>query len=460
MPLRTMVAARALRATPPAGGGWLARGAGAMAVLAFAVAAAFAVSQRPLWTLGGALLVAAVAIAAAKLPFAVAILVASFYFDAYVAVGAGVVTVGKLLGALALAAWLVRWIVARRPVVTDPLLWPLAGLAAWIPLSVAAAYSRAAGLTVALRYLTFFTLVFLIIQTVDGDRRTAARIVAVAVAAAAASAAVGLYNFFAAASDGRAHGPLDDPNDYAFMLASTVPLALYRVRSAAGPLHRAFAVLALLAMSGAILASFSRTALVGLAVAGAWAVATRRLPLRWPLLAMAALGIVALSFYLLQPERVETSLLQKRHVAQSNIDQRLVAWRVALEEFGSAPVLGVGPGNFEARFDEFALPPSPGEGAPAAHNAYLSVLAELGAPGLGLLLAYLAMAWTRLRRRFPGDPDADALQSALAGAFVVALVGALFLTEQFYAPLWLLPAVAATLARERPARRARAGQAA
>jgi hypothetical protein len=31
--------------------------------------------------------------------------------------------------------------------------------------------------------------------------------------------------------------------------------------------------------------------------------------------------------------------------------------------------------------------------------------------------------------------------------FVVAVVGALFLTEQFYAPLWLLPALAATLTR-------------
>jgi putative inorganic carbon (hco3(-)) transporter len=453
MPLRTMLTARERLAVTPAIWDGPARGIGVVAVLALAGAAAFAVSHRPLWALAGALAAVAVALAAAKLTFAVAVLVASFYFDSYLAVGEGVLTVGKLLGALAVAAWFLRWSVARRPVVGSSLLWPLAGLAAWVPLSAATAYDQAAGLAAALRYLTFFTLVFLVVQTLDGDRRTANRMIDVAVAAGAAAALVGLYGFYVDAGYGRARGPLDDPNDYAFMLAVTVPLALHRVRSASGPLHRAFAAFALLAMFAAILASFSRSALVGLAVAGAWAAATRRVPLRWTVLAVAGLAAVGVVAYLLQPERVDTALSQKRHVARSNIDQRLVAWQVALEEFGSSPVLGVGPGNFEGRFEEFVLSPSPEVGALAAHNAYLSVLAELGLPGIGLFLAYLAMAWSRLRRRFPGDQDADGLQSALAAGFVVAMVGALFLTEQFYAPLWLLPALGTTLVGERPAGR-------
>jgi hypothetical protein len=68
------------------------------------------------------------------------------------------------------------------------------------------------------------------------------------------------------------------------------------------------------------------------------------------------------------------------------------------------------------------------------------------------------LAWSRLRRRFPGDPGVDGLQSALAAGFVVAMVGALFLTEQFYAPLWLLPALGATLVGERPPARVGAAQ--
>jgi putative inorganic carbon (hco3(-)) transporter len=441
-----MVTARNPPVVPRLRRGRLARAVAAATVLALAGTVAFATSHWPLWALAFALVAVAVAVAAVKLPFAVAILIASFYFDSYLAVGAGLVTVGKLLGALAVAAWLLRWAITRRPIVTDSLFWPLAGLAAWIPLSVSAAYDQTAGLAVGLRYLTFFALVFLVVQAVDGDRRTATRLTDVAVAAAAASALVGLYSFLVAGED-RAHGPLEDANDYAFVLAVTVPLALYRLRSATGSLQRALGTLALLAMFAAILASFSRSALVGLAVAGAWAAATRRLPLRWAVLAVAGLAAVALVSYLLQPERVQTALLEKRQVAQGNVDQRLLAWGVAFEEFRSSPVLGVGPGNFEARFAEFALSPNPDEGAIAAHNAYLSVLAELGGPGIGLFVAYLAVAWSRLRRRFPGDPDADALQSALAGAFLVAMVGALFLTEQFYAPLWLLPALGATLVR-------------
>jgi putative inorganic carbon (HCO3(-)) transporter len=417
----------------------------AAVVLTLAAAAALAAARWPVWTLAGGLVLAAVALAAARLPLAVAILVASSYFDAYVAVGVGIVTIGKLLGALALGAWFLAWGLAGRRAVAGPLLWPLAGLAVWLPLSLAAAYDQAAGITVGLRYLTFFALVFLVVQTVDGDRRAAVRIVDVAVAAATVAALVGLGGFLV--HGGRARGPLDDPNDFAFMLAVTVPLALYRVRSAPGRLRRALAVLAVAALSAAILAALSRSAIVGLAVAAAWATVTGRLPLRWAAAVVGGTLAIALGWYVLQPESVETAVLAKRHVAQSNIEQRQIAWRTALEEARGSPLLGVGPGNFEVRFDEFSPPAATGQGALATHNAYLSVLAELGVPGLSLFLAYLVLAWSRLRRRHRDDPDADALQSALAGGFIVAVVGALFLTEQFYAPLWLLPAIGATLAR-------------
>jgi putative inorganic carbon (HCO3(-)) transporter len=444
MPVQTSPAASASPRTPLPLRRGLDRWLAAAVVLVLAAVVALAAVRWPAWTLAGGLVLVTVALAAAKLPLAVAILVASFYFDAYVAVGVGIVTIGKLLGVLALGAWFLAWGLGRRRLVAAPLLWPLAGLAAWLPLSLAVAYDQAAGLTVGLRYLTFFALVFLVVQTVDGDRRAAVRIVDVAVAAATAAALVGLGNFIA--HGGRARGPLDDPNDFAFMLAVTLPLALYRVRSAPSRLRRGLAVLAVVALSAAILATLSRSAITGLAVAAIWAIATGRLPLRWVAALVAGALAIALGWYVLQPERVETAVLAKRHVARSNIEERQLAWRVALGEARSSPLLGVGPGNFEVRFDEFSPPAATGQGALAAHNAYLSVLAELGAPGLGLVLAYLALSWSRLRRRCRGDPDADALQSALAAGFVVAVAGALFLTEQFYAPLWLLPAIGATLA--------------
>jgi O-Antigen ligase len=437
---------RAAPAPPPVAPalrGGIDRGLAVAAVLLLAAAATMVVVRWPAWTLAGGLVLAAVALAAARLPLAVAILVASFYFDAYVGAGLGIITVGKLLGVLALGAWFLSWGLARRRFIGTPLLWPLVGLVVWLPLSLAVAYDLPAGLTAGLRYVTFFALVFLVVQTIDGDQHAAVRIVDVAVLAATAAALVGLGNFLA--HGGRAYGPLEDPNDFAFMLAVTLPLALYRVRSAADRLRRALAVLAVAALSAGILATLSRSAITGLAVAAIWATATRRLPLRWTAVVIGGTLVIALGWYAWQPQQIETALLAKQHVARSNIGDREVAWQVALAEARSSPLLGVGPGNFELRFDEFNPPATTVQGTLATHNAYLSVLAELGVPGLGLFLAYLALAWSRLRRRHRDDPGADALQSALAGGFIVATVGALFLTEQFYAPIWLLPAIGATL---------------
>ena len=146
-----------------------------------------------------------------------------------------------------------------------------------------------------------------------------------------------------------------------------------------------------------------------------------------------------------------------------NIDVRFGYYRVEIKEWEHYPITGVGPGNFVYRFYEFA--PSANESLPFPSNvltisgeeAYLVILAEQGAVGLALFLGYLAISWTDLRRRFPGDPRTDNLQGALAAGFVVACIGALFLAEQYYPPLWFLPAVGASLAsrRRNPDARAR-----
>ena len=115
----------------------------------------------------------------------------------------------------------------------------------------------------------------------------------------------------------------------------------------------------------------------------------------------------------------------------------------------TTPLTGVGPGNFVYRFYQFA--PGTQESLPYPSNvltisgeeAYLIILAEQGTPGLVLFLTYLALSWVDLRRRFPDDARRNDLQAALAAGFIVACIGALFLTEQYYPPLWYLPALAA-----------------
>ena len=138
--------------------------------------------------------------------------------------------------------------------------------------------------------------------------------------------------------------------------------------------------------------------------------------------------------------------------ATANVDERVNYYRVELQEWEHYPLTGVGPGNFVYRFFQYA--PAAGVSLPFPSNvltisgeeAYLVILAEQGAVGLALFLGYLVLSWADLRRRFPADRRADQLQMALAAGFVVACVGALFLAEQYYPPLWFLPAVGASLA--------------
>lgn len=411
-----------------------------------AVVAAFAVSRQPLYAVGAMLAIALAWLIALRLWLAVSLLVASSYFEGYLAVGLGVLTVSKLVGILAMIAWFLAWSRGRQPMATVGLFWPVAGLAAWILLSLAMAYDQSAAVLFASRYLMFFVLVFLVVQTVDGQLSRATQLAAVAVASAAVAALIGLWNFFGGAE--RATGPLHDPNDFGFLLAVTVPLAMHQFQIASRPARRCAAALALASILAGTLATFSRGAIIGLAVAGAFSLLTRRLRTRWALLFLVAALLIAGIANLLQPETIDSALTRKEHVAQTNVNVRLIAWGVALDEFGSSPLLGVGPGNFEKRYIEFGLPTDE-DGPVTTHNAYLNVLAELGLPGLVLLLGYLAVSWGLLRRRIPDDPATNAFQSSLAAGFVIALVGSMFLTEQYYAPLWLLPALGATLVSAR-----------
>jgi putative inorganic carbon (HCO3(-)) transporter len=420
---------------------------GAIVVLLVAVVVtAFAVSRQPLYAVGAVLAIALAWLVAQRLWLAVSLLVASSYFEGYLAVGLGVLTVSKLVGVLAMIAWFLAWSRGRQPIATVGLFWPVAGLAAWILLSLAMAYDQSAAVLFASRYLMFFALVFLVVQTVDGQLSRATQLAAVAVASAAVAALIGLWNFFGGAE--RATGPLKDPNDFGFLLAVTVPLAMHQFQMASRPARRCAAVLALASILAGTLATFSRGAIIGLAVAGAFSLLTRRLRTRWALLFLASALLIAGIANLLQPETIDSALTRKEHVAQTNVNLRLIAWGIALDEFGSSPLLGVGPGNYEKRYIEFGLP-TDDDGPITTHNAYLNVLAELGLPGLLLFLGYLAVSWGLLRRRIRGDPAADAFRSSLAAGFVIALVGSMFLTEQYYAPLWLLPALGATLVSAR-----------
>ena len=318
-------------------------------------------------------------------------------------------------------------------------------------MSIVGASSDKAALTTSLRYLIFATLYFLVIQMVRGERRQAEVLIRVVLVAAAAASVIGLVAFFTH-HVARASGPIKDPNDFGFILASSVPLAIYQVRWAATRWGKALCGAAVVLILACTLATFSRSALTGLSVATLWVLLTGRLRLRWVLSVLACLAVVLLVTFKAAPQVIHDAFGQKTHVATRNVDVRFGYYRVEISEWEHYPLTGVGPGNFVYRFYQFA--PGTQESLPYPSNvltisgeeAYLIILAEQGTPGLALFLTYLALSWADLRRRFPADARRDDLQAALAAGFIVACIGALFLAEQYYPPLWYLPALAAGLA--------------
>jgi len=441
------------RAVAPAGGrGTLAAGA---VLLAAAVGLAVVVGHWPLPALAALAAAGALGLLLFRLDLVVAVLAAGFFFNAYLAHGIGIVTVDKCIGALAVMAWGLEWAVGRRPVITTRQLWLAAAFLLWTGISVSVAINGQAALATTLRYVIFATLYFLVIQAVRGERRRADTLIRVVVAAALVASVIGLAAFFGHHVP-RASGPLSDPNDFGFLLASTVPLAIYVMRWAVTNWARALWGMALIVILVCVFATFSRSALAGLAAASLWALLTGRLRLRWVLVAAVGLAVAVGVAVRVAPALVETAFGAKAHVATANVDVRLGYYRVELNEWAHYPIAGVGPGNFVYRFYQFA--PGADESLPypsdvltvSGEDAYLVILAEQGAVGLALFLGYLALSWADLRRRFPHDERGDQLQAALAAGFIVACVGALFLTEQYYPPLWFLPAIGASLASGLP----------
>ena len=424
-------------------------------MVALALAAAVIVGRWTLLTVAAILAIAVLGLILSRLDIAVAVLAADFFFNAYLAHSGQIISVDKAIGAIAVAAWGLDWTVRRRSILTTPQLWLIIAFLLWNAISLCFAISEKAALVTSLRYVTFATLFFLVLQAVRGDRRKANALIKVLITAAVVASVMGLAAFFGHHVL-RASGPITDPNDFAFILGSSMPLTIYLIRWGVTWWGRMLWGAALIIILGCVLATFSRSAITGLAAAGLWLLVTRRLRLRWLFGAIALLAVLTGAAFLFAPQVVHLAFHQKAHVAGANINIRLGYYKVELTEWEHYPITGVGPGNFAYRFFQFA--PAAGQSLPYPSNvltisgeeAYLIILAEQGAVGLALFLGYLAFSWADLRRRFPDDKRSDQLQTALAAGFIVACVGALFLAEQYYPPLWFLPAVGASLARFRP----------
>jgi O-antigen ligase len=230
------------------------------------------------------------------------------------------------------------------------------------------------------------------------------------------------------------------------MLAATLPFAFWLLRERWSLRLLVLPMIGLI--SASILLSFSRGALVGLAAAVLWQLFAERRSI--PVLAAGAAVILVVTAALVRtnPAQVEEGLQYKQEIAAYNVDTRIEAWKAAIDLAEEHPLLGIGPGNFKFAYAEATDRPPGTENVGVVHNTYLDVAAEIGVLGMVLFVTYLVLVFGRVtlaRRRGNGLPGYAA---AVRTALVVAIVAGLFLSEQYFAPFWLLGGLATALWRE------------
>jgi hypothetical protein len=420
--------------------------AAALALGALAAPLALFAAQQPGRIAVVAIALTIVAVALARIEVALMLLVASAPLEDAVHLSSNPqLTITKLAGALCFASFALYALSTHRRLYFDRIHVAVLAILGLAMLSSLQAEDLASAEATTVRYASFAAL-FIVISQFVGDHRVQRRLAWALVMSAGIASVIALDRFLSGAET-QAKLRYGDPNDLAYILAATVPIAVWLLL---GSSKRARVLLffVLASLLGAIALTFSRGAIVGLAAALVWHVATEQRG-RFALVAGVLVVAVASVFLLVQlnPKQLQTGLNAKQKVASENVTTRLDAWSAAARLASDHP-LGVGPGNFKLYYlKETGRPPGT-DALQVVHNAYLDVAAELGIGAMVVFLLYLAGSFIRAsvaRTRGNGPPG---LATAVRTALVVACVAGLFLSEQYYAPFWLLGALATAMWRE------------
>jgi probable O-glycosylation ligase (exosortase A-associated) len=121
---------------------------------------------------------------------------------------------------------------------------------------------------------------------------------------------------------------------------------------------------------------------------------------------------------------------------------RLYFWQVAREMAADRPFLGIGHNAYTQAYDAYDR--SNGEYGQnrSVHSTWMGTLAELGYPGLALLIVNMGMAWLACRRarRLKGDSKEHVQLREFANALEISLVaiavGGTFVIFQYTELLW------------------------
>jgi O-antigen ligase len=425
---------------------------------------------NPLLAIGGALAIAFIALTIADLTVGVAL----FTFVAFlleVVPGIEGIPAAKLVGFVLVFSWLA--ISATSPggreqlASVHPGLLVLGGLfLTWVAASALWTEDTAATITSWYRFAPNLLLVPIVYAAVR-DRRDLWLIVAVFVAGALVSTFYGAFvapGDADAAAEGRLTGSGVDPNYLAASLVAALALcggAMATRAHGAGVrlLAGGGAVLLLLAL----VLTASRTGIVALVVAAIVAVLIAGRGRRFPALLMAVtiLGLGGLYIAVAAPD------VQQRLTSIGSGTGRTDIWTVGMRMVRDKPLTGVGAGNYPIASIHYLLEPGSllrddfiVDTPKVAHNIYLESAAELGLPGLALLLAIIGYSGCCALRaagmfRRARDVPLELLSRSVVVALAGMLAAAFFNSLQYQKTIWLMlalgPCLLAVARRERVA---------
>lgn len=429
-----------------------AESAGGAGAVAGALVIGLLAARWPVVGLVGVATVAAVGIALVRTEIAILLLVASGPLEFSLSFGAKstLLTPTKLVGAICFLSFALNVVVNRRKLVMDAAHGLVFGLLAIAMISTVRASSTTDALATTTRYASFVAL-FVVVSQYVREEALFRRIVWVLSIGASVTSAVALWGLFSGHMLS-ARTVTGDPNDVAFAMVTTLPLTFWLLGGGRAQRVRVLVLGLIVLMTLTTLLTFSRGALVGLAAGITWKIVVERRQrgaiLTGVIIAAVAIGIVLGA----DRGRVETGLKAKQTVASENVATRLDAWSKAARFSVDHPLLGIGPGNFKAHYAAIAGVPVGTDTVVVVHNAYLDIGAELGALALVLFLSYLAVIFaysTAAEAEGQGPPG---LAGAVRTAFIIGAFSALTLSEQYFAPFWLLGGLACAIRHTEPRR--------
>jgi glycosyltransferase involved in cell wall biosynthesis/O-antigen ligase len=347
-------------------------------------------------------------------------------------------TVVKIVGILLLVSVLLSTLLTDRRLRLTPTIGAALGLCVAVTASLLVNGPTALSASETLRYWSLALFAFLIVQLIDSHAAflRALRVLSLSAMIGAAWAAVQ----FLSGGVARASGPLSDPNEFAYLLAAVLPFVAYLFM--VEPERRWLWGFGLLCLALGILGSSSRGAFVALGATAAWAIMTRRIPIRIVALAAGVAAVAAVGALAVSSAETSQNLQYRANGLTNSVNERRAYWSAAEQIALDHPLFGVGPAEFRTVGPDYIRDAPVLEEQPAVNNSYLSMLAENGGIATLVFAIFLALTWLQVVHATRRETW---LRSAFQASFLIALVGGIFFSAQLNTPFWFIAAFSCTL---------------